>query len=133
VLPFFLLLVATPRVGSFYHHHAGGDRAHVHPEEVLFGAVAGVHTHHHPHDLLASARAAADEVKLESSDSGGTGHFHWQNPFHRIARHAAPSLSRVPTAVLVAPAAKRRFASLPALAGRARSPPVIAPLESSQT
>ena len=111
-----LATAALPRPGLYYHHHAGGSAAHVHPDEDGVGHGdphedghahahadgnhhhSAHHAHHHPDTPIpgrhaSSAHADAAHATIGSTDgTEDTGHWHTQNPACHILLPQAPRL-----------------------------------------
>ena len=146
VTALFLLNVAVPRAGMFYHEHPGGEHAHVHTDDgsgladLLEDYWHGHdHDHHHDHPQHATARdgcgtestgtgngsCTQSGVTIETDDGAGNGHWHEQQQFHRAVVGAVPLLD----ICLAAEAAPKHAPSLrthvAALDLRARGPPVL--------
>jgi hypothetical protein len=143
VTALFVVNVAVPRAGMFYHEHPGGEHAHVHADDGsglsdLLEDYWHGHDHHHdhPHHAAASDRQAIDAAApardgarpcatIETDDGAGNGHWHEQQQFHRAVVAAVPLLD----ICLPAEAAPKHAPSLrthvAALDLRARGPPVL--------
>jgi len=122
VLATFVLTGAIPEAPLHVHHHDGGALPHVHPDAEL----------HHHHDKDRHHHHAAGEVERHADEPAGPGiaagdaapgHAHWQAPFRRATRVAAPALVYVDRVqplrtdpVIEAPAAAR-------VRARSRAPP----------
>lgn len=105
--------VAVPRQGLVFHQHEGGDHFHVHGDEISGEAheleERHGHEHHHEHDAPPHHHGAGldhDDAAFEAPDAVHLGHWHTQDPFHRVVV-AAPI---TPLTVL---AVERTAADLP--------------------
>ena len=140
VAALFTLSIAAPHAGVFYHEHAGGAQAHVHPDDdgviaELLGEYSHTHehgaAHHHPHDVpphhhAAAARpsaAAKAASAFEHDDGPITGHWHEQQRFHRAIVVGAPLLLTVTSAGAALQPAPIGSNYVAALDLHARAPP----------
>ena len=118
----FVASVAAPGSGVHVHRHAGGELAHVHPDEVLDAEPAG---HDHDTDHHHAAPDPAGRPIL-TDDDDAPAHAHVRPPFQRALPFVlAPGIALVAAAlragvVLATPPARELDAA------RSRGPPPLA-------
>jgi hypothetical protein len=118
----FVASVAAPGSGVHVHRHAGGELAHVHPDEVLD---AERPDHHHDHDPPHAAPDRAGRPIL-TDDDDAPAHAHVRPPFQRALPFVlAPAIALVAAPLraplrLVAPPERQLQAV------RSRGPPPVA-------
>ncbi len=118
----FAASVAAPDSGIHVHRHAGGEIAHVHPDEVLDAEPAG---HDHDADHHHSAPDPAGRPIL-TDDDDAPAHAHVRPPFQRALLFVlAPAI-----ALVAAPLRARVARGAPPArvldAARSRGPPPLA-------
>ena len=122
--------VALPRQGLVFHQHAGGDHFHVHGDELAGeeheSAEHHEHAHHHDdaavHDHHGSAQDH-DDAAFEAPEPVHLGHWHSQNPFHRVIALGLATLVTASAVTAVAPDVPRDVRARWLLPDRARGPP----------
>jgi len=122
----FCASIAAPRPGLYFHHHADGDRPHVHDDDDhVHGDEDHVHdfveTPHHHHHVAAAAEHGPE---LEAPDHDEDGHWHSQTRFHRTLAPALVAVEHAQPLAIVAIARAHRPVDRPSVATRARGPPV---------
>ncbi len=118
--------VAVPRQGLVFHEHAGGDHFHVHGDELTGDEHHAVTHHAHQHHHGSAAHAATidhDGAAFEAPEPVHLGHWHAQNPFHRVLSPALTTLVAVFALAGIAAVLPRDTLSRSLLAQRARGPP----------
>lgn len=113
VLALFLATNVVPRSVLLVHHHAGGERAHVHP----FGDEGA------PHVDPPAVAPIAHGLGLASPDTAGGDHVHSQHPYQLAARPPVPGLVPVATVEPLRPVPARAPALALAHPARSRAPP----------
>jgi hypothetical protein len=142
VTALFVLNIAVPRSGVFYHQHPGGEHAHVHTDDGsgltdLLQEYWHGHDHHHDHPQHAhltneaygtdpyggSPHGVAWSATIENDDGTGSGHWHEQQQFHRAVVAAVPFLAVGAPTSACAPIAPALHTQVAAHERRARGPP----------
>ncbi|MGH7787149.1 MAG: hypothetical protein ACRERC_09815 [Candidatus Binatia bacterium] len=139
VAALFALSVAAPRSGWVHHHHAGGERTHVHAEDDdladLLGEILAhrhahddgvAHDHHRRHRRAPSAaqRSATPHGTQLSGDAGGdAGHWHQRQLFQRAVVPDVVYVTAVATVGTAPPTAPPRIDRVAVHASHARAPP----------
>jgi len=133
-LALFVASVAAPHSGLVYHTHPGGEHAHVHLEDGEGEPHQHLEHHHHEHDQAHEHHRRghpnhlvghdAHGTEIEAPDGDARGHWHVQNPFHRVVAVAAPQPYAVQTVERIAAPRAGVPPDPPAPGSRARAPPV---------
>ena len=121
--------IAAPRAALYFHHHAGGDHFHVHPDgdahderQHHHHGVESGHSEHHHHQL-AETPVAGPAFEAPDDDDDGMGHWHSQDVFQRAVAPAIKTVQPVEAIRVIPVGTDRLLAYRPALPVRARGPP----------
>jgi hypothetical protein len=126
-LGLFLASLTVFRPGLFFHTHAGGDHIHIHDEEVGERAKQDHHAPahgHHAHHHEAAHHAPNLPVFEAPDDDDALGHWHTQNPFHRLASVALQGVLHMERVGPAPVPAHSDCIAAEVAASRARSPPL---------
>lgn len=148
VMALFVLRLAEPRPGIYFHAHAGGDHAHVHAAETSGwdDALLDLHSHSHPHShpqdhdhvhAVAIAETLATPAlpvpftagpRLTSPGEHSGAHWHTQSVFDRSLAHSNLTILTVRRSEPLADAGPITIDARPLPQVLARGPPSFSSL-----